>query len=81
MYEPGKKFGDDRLDNFYQLNFGVEKMFKVSDTTTATVFIDAYNATNNKSVMKRVATIGSQQDLPLRYLNPCIFQFGIRVNF
>jgi len=82
MYEPGKKFGDDRLPSFWMLNLGLEKSFKVADTTTVTLFVDGYNITNNTTTLKVNARLGtSATDEILRILNPGIFQFGIRVNF
>jgi len=82
MYEPDKKFGDDRLPTFWMLNLGLEKSFKVSDTTTATLFVDGYNITNNAITMKVNARLGtSTTDDILRVLNPGVFQFGVRVSF
>ncbi|MEN8223500.1 MAG: hypothetical protein ABFR36_09625, partial [Acidobacteriota bacterium] len=82
FYEPGKKMGDDRLPTFWMLNLGLEKTFKVSDTVTATLFIDGYNITNNSTTLKVENTLGtSATDDILRVLNPAVFQFGFRVNF
>ncbi len=84
LYEAGKKFGDDRLPAFWTLNLGVEKKFPLGSDgrTTATVFVDAYNLTNNATVLAR----GAQFDTPsfgkvTKELNPGIFQFGFRLNF
>jgi hypothetical protein len=81
MYEVGKKSGDDRLPTFWMLNLGLEKTFKVSDTTTATIFVDGYNITNNTTTLKVNPLIGSAQDEIQRILNPGLFQFGVRVSF
>ncbi len=82
MYEPGKKFGDDRLPNFWILNLGLEKAFKVSDTTTATLFVDGYNITNNNTTLRVNPQLGTAlTDTIERILNPGIFQFGVRVSF
>jgi hypothetical protein len=82
MYEPGKKMGDDRLPTFWMLNLGLEKVFKVSDTVTATLFVDGYNITNNQITLKVENTLGTTAtDDILRVLNPGLFQFGVRVNF
>ena len=67
---------------FWMLNLGLEKSFKVADTTTVTLFVDGYNITNNTTTLKVNARLGtSATDEILRILNPGIFQFGIRVNF
>jgi hypothetical protein len=81
MYEPGKKVGDDRLPTFWMLNLGLEKSFKVSDTTTCTLFVDGYNITNNSTTLKVNTLIGSEQGQIERILNPGLFQFGVRVSF
>jgi len=82
MYEPDKKFGDDRLPTFWMLNLGIEKSFKVSEFTTVTLFADGYNVTNNAITMKVNSRLGtSTTDEILRVLNPGVFQFGIRVSF
>jgi hypothetical protein len=81
MYEGGKKFGDDRLKTFSILNLGLEKVFKISDNTNATVFIDWYNVTNKQATLKVDNNIGPTKDNILMVTNPGNFQFGIRVNF
>ncbi len=81
MYEGGKKFGDDRLKTFAILNLGLEKVFKISDNTTATLFIDWYNVTNTQATLKVDNNIGPTKDNILMVTNPANFQFGIRVNF
>jgi len=84
VYEPDKKFGDDRLPAFWTLNLGLEKKFSISadGSTTATVFVDAFNVTNNKTVLARNAVFNSDiYDRVTLTLNPGIFMFGVRVNF
>jgi hypothetical protein len=81
MLEPGKKFGDDRLPTFWMLNLGLEKSFKVSDTTTCTLFCDGYNITNNTTTLKVNPILGSAAGDIERILNPGLFQFGVRVSF
>jgi hypothetical protein len=82
LYRGGSKMGDDRLPTFWMLNLGLEKTFKISDTATATIFVDGYNITNNTTTLK-VQNRMDQSDYnqELRILNPGIFQFGVRVNF
>jgi hypothetical protein len=81
MYEVGKKVGDDRLPTFWMLNLGLEKSFKISETTTCTLFVDGYNITNNDTTLKVNPLIGTAKGAIERILNPGLFQFGVRVNF
>ena len=81
MYEGGKKFGDDRLPTFSILNLGLEKSFKISDNTTATLFVDWYNVTNKQATLKVENTIGPSKNDVLMVTNPGNFQFGFRLNF
>jgi hypothetical protein len=82
VYLPDTKFGDDRLPSFWMLSMGLEKTFKISDTASATVFVDAYNLTNNSTtLLVETSYTAPNFDQPLRVLNPGIFQFGIRVSF
>jgi hypothetical protein len=84
FYEAGKKAGDDRLPTFWMLNLGLEKTIKVSDTVSATIVVDWYNATNNQIELKwnLNATTSTQTKLtPVMWSNAGLFQFGIRVNF
>jgi hypothetical protein len=82
LYRGGTKMGDDRLPAFWMLNLGLEKTFKISDTATATIFVDGYNITNNTITLKVQNRMDqSDYDQILRILNPGIFQFGVRVNF
>jgi len=84
LYEPDRKFGDDRLPAFWTLNLGVEKRFPIDADghTVATIFVDAYNLTNNDTVIARGAVFESDTfGKVTRKLNPGIFQFGFRVKF
>jgi hypothetical protein len=82
MYLASEKFGDNRLPAFWMLNLGLEKTFKVSETATATVFIDGYNITNNSTtLLVETDYNASNFDQPLRILSPGIFQFGFRLSF
>lgn len=84
LYEGGKKFGDDRLPAFWTLNLGLEKKFMVGSDgrTSATVFVDAYNLTNNATVLAKGAQFGTPSfGLVTKELNPGLFQFGVRMNF
>jgi len=82
LHESNKKYGDDRLPAFWVLNLGVEKEFKLSDRSTATLFVDAYNLANKGTTLGK----GAQFDTPsfglvTSKLNPGLFQFGFRVKF
>jgi hypothetical protein len=79
--EPGKKYGDDRLPSFWVLNLGLEKVFHVFENALVALHVDAYNVTNNATILKRNAVIGAAQDRIERFLNPAVFQFGIRFEF
>jgi hypothetical protein len=84
IYEPDKKFGDERLPAFWTLNLGLEKNFKIGSDgkTIATVFVDAYNLTNNDTVIGKGAVFESDTfGKVTRMLNPGLFQFGFRVKF
>ncbi|MCK4943909.1 MAG: hypothetical protein KAS65_10045, partial [Candidatus Aminicenantes bacterium] len=82
MYKSGEKFGDNRLPTFWMLSLGLEKTFKISETATATIFVDGYNITNNNTTLLVETDFAADNfDQPLRILNPGIFQFGVRVSF
>jgi len=50
--------------------------------TSATIFVDAYNLTNNSTVLAKGAQIGTPSfGLVTKELNPGLFQFGVRMNF
>ncbi len=78
----GGKFGDERLPAFWELNFRLEKVFQVGETSTVTVAVDAFNITNSAHALKRemridAPTFGQDQ----RILNPRVLRFGVRFNF
>ena len=76
------KFGDTRLPAFYELNLRVEKVFKVSETSTVVVAADAFNALNSNTSLSKVGQVTSTRYMQtLRILNPRVFRFGIRFNF
>jgi hypothetical protein len=82
IYEPGKKFGDDRLPIFWILNIGVEKVLHVTPPLAVTLFVNGYNITNNSTSLKVDTLLGtSTTGQTLQILNPGIFQFGVRVSF
>jgi hypothetical protein len=78
----GGKFGDQRLPTFWVLNFRLEKVFSVSDTSSVTLSADAFNITNSAHSLKkelRITAADFGQDL--RILNPRVFRIGVRFNF
>jgi hypothetical protein len=83
MYQGGKKVGDERLPTLWMLNLGLEKTLKISDTVTATLVLDWYNATNNQIELKHNLSIGEDPEAPepVMWTNAGVFQFGVRVNF
>jgi hypothetical protein len=82
IFEPGKKFGDDRLPTFWILNAGIEKTFAISPSLGVTLFVNGYNITNNSTTLKVNPLLGtSTTGQPMNIINPGIFQFGMRVKF
>jgi hypothetical protein len=78
----GGKFGDDRLPTFWVLNFRLEKVFNITETSRVILSFDAFNITNSAHSLKKETSIGSANfDNDLRILNPRIFRFGIRFAF
>ena len=78
----GGKFGDQRLPVFWMMNFRLEKVFQVSETSSVTLSGDAFNVTNSSHALKRELRITADdfgQDL--RILNPRVFRIGVRFNF
>jgi hypothetical protein len=85
LYKADEKLGDRRLPTFWMLNLGLEKTFKITDTVTATLALDWYNATNNQIELKHNLYVGAEVDpdepQPIMWTNAGLFQFGVRVNF
>ena len=78
----GGKFGDQRLPTFWVLNFRLEKVFSVSETTSVTLSADAFNISNSAHSLKKELRITADdfgQDL--RILNPRVFRIGVRFDF
>ncbi len=82
IFATNTKFGDERLDPVYTINLALEKVFKISDTATATLFVDGYNIMNIDTALKVDGDLESADyGSSLRNINPGIFQFGVRVKF
>jgi hypothetical protein len=77
----GGLFGDKRLPNFSELNFRIEKMFKVRDNLIV-VAVDAFNALNSNTSLAKTGQITSSTFMMTqRILNPRVFRFGVRFQF
>ena len=83
LYQAGYKAGEQRLPTFWMLNLGLEKTLKITDTVTATLVLDWYNATNNHIELKHNLAVGADPEdpQPVMWTNAGLFQFGVRVNF
>lgn len=80
--EGGGKFGDERLPAFWVLNFRLEKVFNITETSKVILSADAFNITNSAHSLKKETSIASPDfDKDLRILNPRVFRFGIRFAF
>jgi len=78
----GGKFGDERLPAHWILNLRLQKVFRVSESSSVTLAFDAFNVTNSAHVLKKELRIDSPEfDDTLRILNPRVFRFGIRFDF
>jgi hypothetical protein len=79
---PGGKFGDKRLPAFWSLNFRIEKSLRVTDTSSVTLALDAFNVTNSALPLKKESSlIADNYGQDLLILNPRVFRFGVRFNF
>lgn len=78
----GGKFGDERLPAFWVLNFRLEKVFDITETSKVILSADAFNITNSAhSLKKETSLLSPDFDQDLRILNPRVFRFGIRFSF
>ncbi len=78
----GGIFGDTRMPNFTELNFRLEKVFKIGEASTVVVAADAFNALNSNTALATIGQITSSRFmLTQRILNPRVFRFGIRFTF
>lgn len=77
-----RKFGDVRLDDYWQVNLGLEKKFHVSEGVSAVLSVQAFNIFNNTKVTL-VDMYRIPQDLgnPQAVTSPAYFELGARVNF
>ncbi len=81
FYNKDVKAGDHRLPTYWMCNLGLEKTFKVSETATATFFVDAYNVFNHQATLKVNTVLGPDNGKIMAIVPPGILQFGFRLNF
>ena len=78
----GGKYGDERLPNFYEFDFRLEKVFLVTEKMRVTLAADCFNAMNYAHVLARQNLLTSTIfDRPTNILNPRVFRFGARFEF
>jgi len=64
------------------MNLRLEKAFEISESSSVTLAVDAFNLTNSAHILKKVYRIDSPDyDQTLRILNPRVIRFGIRFDF
>ena len=74
--------GDARLPIFSELDFRVEKVFQVSDTSKVVIAVDAFNLFNSATMLEQFADFNdSRFEMTEKILNPRVFRFGIRFDF
>jgi hypothetical protein len=75
------RWGDVRLENFYQLDMRVEKQFVFGRTKWAAAF-DVFNLLNSDVVLGRTAQQNSTRaNNVTEVLAPRVARFGVRLNF
>jgi hypothetical protein len=74
--------GDARLPNFMELDFRLEKVFQVSDTSKVVIAADAFNLFNSNTTLEQFSNFNdSRHGQAEKILNPRVFRFGIRFDF
>jgi hypothetical protein len=75
------RWGDARLENFYQVDMRVEKQFTFGRTKWAAAF-DVFNLMNSNVVLGRTAQQNSTRaNFVTEVLAPRVARFGVRLNF
>jgi hypothetical protein len=75
------RWGDSRLENFYQLDMRVEKQFKFGRTKWAAAF-DVFNLLNSNVVLGRTGQQNSTRaNFVTEVLAPRVARVGVRLNF
>jgi hypothetical protein len=76
------KFGDRRLPNFFDANLRLEKVFGITDTMSAVLGVDLFNAFNsNVALSYQTALASSSFAKPLKIMNPRCVRIGARLTF
>lgn len=76
--------GEYRLPNFYMLDFRLEKVFQIGESSRVVVSMDAFNALNNNHILDVetfITDVSSIGDETIKILNPRVFRFGVRFDF
>jgi len=74
--------GDERLPNFYMLDFRLEKVFQVGENSRVIVSMDAFNALNSNHELDQEQLLTDEGfGKTIKILNPRVFRFGVRFNF
>ncbi|UCE43077.1 MAG: TonB-dependent receptor [Candidatus Aminicenantes bacterium] len=75
--------GDERLPNFYMLDFRLEKVFQIGESSRVVVSMDAFNALNNNHILDQETYLEDQDSFgkAIKILNPRVFRFGVRFDF
>ena len=81
LAKKGGKFGDVRLNELYMLDLGVEKTFRIGDTTRILRVANIYNVLNSSSVIEVNNTQIPQQLTPYAIVRPGLAQLGFRVKW
>jgi hypothetical protein len=77
-----RKYGDIRLPDYWQVNIGLEKRFKVSENVTAILSVQGFNVFNNTKVTL-VDMYRIPQDLgnPQAVTPPASYELGAKIIF
>jgi hypothetical protein len=78
----GGVFGDERLPDFYEFDFRLEKVFSISEKMRVTIAADCFNAMNYAHTLAQQNLLTSDiYGRPTNILNPRVFRFGARFEF
>ncbi len=78
----GGIFGDERLPNFYEFDFRLEKVFQIAEKFRVTLAADCFNAMNNSHYLAQQNLLTSDiYGRATNILNPRVFRFGARFEF
>jgi len=65
------------------LDFRLEKVFQMGESSRVVVFMDAFNALNNNHTLDQETYLEDQDSFgkTIKILNPRVFRFGVRFDF